>query len=182
MYRGKCHINCNSTVLRVEIFHLFLTYSDTSVIYRIMAGLPSRRNLPCHYHVKSTFTDFLSHTLKFQELLKRPNTLLITTGFSFADNHISQMIIQLHNKSLVALISDYNIYQDKAEFFTNEDRRAMRIRIPIHLAFLENNDENSVSDGYEKAMNRLFKKKMEQYDKIRKLMDDGIRLWKFQKI
>lgn len=27
----------------------------------------------------------------------------------------------------------------QAEFFTDEDRRAMRIRIPIHLAFLENN-------------------------------------------
>ena len=48
--------------------------------------------------------------IKFQELLKRPNTLLI----SFADNHISQMIIQaiLHNKSLALLISDYNINQE----------------------------------------------------------------------
>ena len=168
----------------MENFRLFLTYSDTSVIYRIMAGLPLRRNLPCHYHVKLTFTDYLSHTPKFQELLKKPNTLLITISFNFDNNHISQMIIQaiLHNKSLVELVSDYNIYQDKAEFFTNEDRRAMRIMIPIRLAFLENNDENSVSDGYEKAMNKLSKKKMEQYDKIRKLMDDGIRLWKFQKI
>lgn len=52
--------------------------------------------------------------IKFQELLKRPNTLLITTGFSFADNHISQMIIQaiLHNKSLALLISDNNINQE----------------------------------------------------------------------
>ncbi|WP_454961429.1 SIR2 family protein [Eggerthia catenaformis] len=50
---------------------------------------------------------------KFQELLKRPNTLLITTGFSFADNHISQMVMQaiLHNKSLAVLISDFNIEQ-----------------------------------------------------------------------
>lgn len=61
----------------------------------------------------------------------------------------------------------------KAEIFTDEDRRVMRIRIPIHLTFLENNDENSVSDGYEKATNKLFKKNMEQYDKILKLMDDG---------
>lgn len=55
---------------------------------------------------------------KFQELLKRPNTLLITTGFSFADNHISQMIIQaiLHNKSLAALISDFNISQDNSNW------------------------------------------------------------------
>lgn len=49
----------------------------------------------------------------------------------------------------------------------------MRIRIPIHPAFLEYNDEVSASDGYEKAANKLYKKKMEQYDKILKLMDDG---------
>lgn len=42
----------------------------------------------------------------------------------------------------------------------------MRIRIPIHPAFLENNDEVSASDGYEKATNKLSKK-------ILKLMDDG---------
>ena len=61
----------------------------------------------------------------------------------------------------------------RAEFFTDEDRRAMRIRIPIHLAFLVNNNEITTSDGYEKATNKLSKKKMEQYDKILKLMDDG---------
>lgn len=70
----------------------------------------------------------------------------------------------------------------RAEFFTDEDRRAMRIRIPIHPAFLENNDEKSVSDGYEKATNKLSKKKMEQYDKILKLMAAGIKLRKLQRI
>lgn len=51
---------------------------------------------------------------KFQDLLKKPNTLLITTGFSFADNHIAQMIVQAitHNTSLSVLISDYNIEHD----------------------------------------------------------------------
>ena len=55
---------------------------------------------------------------KFQELLKRPNTLLITAGFSFADNHISQMIIQaiLHNKGLATLISDYCINQNNSNW------------------------------------------------------------------
>ena len=61
----------------------------------------------------------------------------------------------------------------RAGFFTDEDRRAMRIRIPIHPAFLESNDEVTALDGYEKAMNKLSKKKMDQYDKILKLMDDG---------
>lgn len=51
---------------------------------------------------------------KFQELLKRPNTLLITTGFSFMDTHISKMITQAikHNKGLSILVSDYDISQN----------------------------------------------------------------------
>lgn len=61
----------------------------------------------------------------------------------------------------------------RAEFFTDEDRRVMRIRIPIHPAFLVNNGEIITPDGYEKTTNKLSKKKMEQYDKILKLMDDG---------
>lgn len=39
----------------------------------------------------------------------------------------------------------------RAEFFTDEDRRAMRIRIPIHPAFLEADDEVMLPDSYEKA-------------------------------
>jgi hypothetical protein len=35
----------------------------------------------------------------------------------------------------------------------------MRIRIPIHPAFLENNDEDSAVDSYEKAMKKLSKKR-----------------------
>lgn len=46
----------------------------------------------------------------------------------------------------------------RAEFFTDEDRRAMRIRILIHLAFLENNDEAPASDSYEKATEKAMEK------------------------
>ena len=61
----------------------------------------------------------------------------------------------------------------RAEFYTDEDRRAMRIRIPIHPAFLEEDDQVSLSDSYEKATKKLSKKKIEQYDKILKLLNDG---------
>ena len=54
-----------------------------------------------------------------------------------------------------------------------EDRRAMRIRIPIHPAFLEADDEVSLPDSYEKATKKLSKKKIGQYDKILKLLNDG---------
>ena len=48
---------------------------------------------------------------KFQELIKRPNTLLISSGFSFADDHISKMVTQAlkNNSSLKLLVTDYNI-------------------------------------------------------------------------
>ncbi|UXS29869.1 SIR2 family protein [Staphylococcus delphini] len=48
---------------------------------------------------------------KFQSLLRKSNTVLITSGFSFADNHISQMIIQAikTNPSLILLVTDYII-------------------------------------------------------------------------
>ena len=49
----------------------------------------------------------------------------------------------------------------------------MRIRIPIHPAFLEVADEVSLSDSYEKATKKLSKKKIEQYDTIIKLLNDG---------
>ena len=61
----------------------------------------------------------------------------------------------------------------RAEFFTDEDRRAMRIRIPIHPAFLEADDEVLLPDSYEKATKKSSKKKIDQYEKILKLLNDG---------
>lgn len=58
----------------------------------------------------------------------------------------------------------------RAEFFTDEDRRTMRIRIPIQPTFLEIEDE--VVDSHEKAMNKLSEKKAEQYAVILKVMSD----------
>lgn len=48
---------------------------------------------------------------KFQELLKQPNTLFITVGFSYFDNHISKMILRAieNNDSLHVLVTDYDI-------------------------------------------------------------------------
>ena len=50
---------------------------------------------------------------KFQELLKRKNTLLVTAGFSFSDNHIFRMITQAvkNNKEFALLVTDIDIEQ-----------------------------------------------------------------------
>lgn len=60
---------------------------------------------------------------KFQELLKRQNTLLITSGFSFADNHITKMITQAikSNSGLTTLVSDYNISQESENWQKMEE-------------------------------------------------------------
>lgn len=83
---------------------------------------------------------------KFQELLKRPNTLLITTGFSFSDNHISQMIIQAinHNTGLYVLISDFDITPDKP----NKNWEKLMDMLNDHdpIAFLRATLNNELTD------------------------------------
>lgn len=51
---------------------------------------------------------------KFQELLSKNNTLLITSGFSFGDSHITTMIERAikRNQGICMLVTDYNIDQN----------------------------------------------------------------------
>ena len=88
---------------------------------------------------------------KFQELLKRPNTLLITTGFSFADNHISQMIIQaiLHNKSLATLISDFNITQENANWIKLEELMEHNYQIAFLKAAMNSDLTDYLGEYYD---------------------------------
>lgn len=89
--------------------------------------------------------------IKFQELLKRPNTLLITTGFSFADNHISQMIIQaiLHNKSLALLISDYNINQENENWILLQDLMQHNYQIAFLKATMNSDLVDYLGEHYD---------------------------------
>lgn len=74
---------------------------------------------------------------KFQELLKRSNTLLITSGFSFADNHISRMILQAikSNGSLHVLATDYNIQPENPN--ENWDELVRMQEKAYQIAFLQ---------------------------------------------
>ncbi|MGZ9850985.1 SIR2 family protein [Limosilactobacillus ingluviei] len=64
-------------------------------------------------YAQSYQTPYFALFAKFQELLRRPNTLLISTGFSFSDDHIAQMVIEAvkNNPGLTLLITDFNIDQ-----------------------------------------------------------------------
>ncbi|MBZ5969743.1 SIR2 family protein [Leuconostoc gasicomitatum] len=74
---------------------------------------------------------------KFQELLKIPNTLFITTGFSFSDNHISKMILSAikTNDSLASLLTDFNIEPEEP----NENWKKLMKALHDHyqVAFLK---------------------------------------------
>lgn len=88
---------------------------------------------------------------KFQELLKRPNTLLITAGFSFADTHISQMIIQaiLHNKSLATLISDYDITQNNPNWKKLDDLMKQNYQIAFLHATMNSDLTDYLGEFYD---------------------------------
>lgn len=81
---------------------------------------------------------------KFQNLLHKPNTLLITTGFSFADNHIARMIISAiqTNDGLSALITDFSIESQNGNW--HELETAMNNY--YNVAFLKATLNNDLSD------------------------------------
>lgn len=88
---------------------------------------------------------------KFQELLKRQNTLLITAGFSFADNHISQMIIQaiLHNKSLSTLISDYTLIQNNDNWKRIEELMEHKYQVALLKATMNADLSDYLGEYYD---------------------------------
>lgn len=75
---------------------------------------------------------------KFQELLKRQNTLLITVGFSFSDNHISKMITSAikNNPGLGILICDHNIDQNHTNWMEIEKLKDSHFRVAFIKATL----------------------------------------------
>lgn len=81
---------------------------------------------------------------KFQNLLHKPNTLLITTGFSFADNHIARMIISAiqTNDGLSALITDFSIESQNGNW--HELETAMNNY--YNVAFLKATLNDNLSD------------------------------------
>lgn len=85
---------------------------------------------------------------KFQELLKRKNTLLITSGFSFGDNHISRMIIKSikTNRTLSMLVSDFII--DNNSPIDMHLREILNDKYPIALLKATLNDDLTDYLGY----------------------------------
>jgi len=101
-------------------------------------------------YMQSYQTPYFELFTTFQEILRKQNTLLITTGFSFQDEHISQMITGAihHNKSLSVLVSDYNIDQDntfwkKLMQLMNENYPISFLKASLNSNLLEYIGDNS---------------------------------------
>ena len=78
---------------------------------------------------------------KFQDILKKPNTLLVTTGFSFSDKHITKMISSAvkQNTGLALLVSDYNIMQNNENWAAIDKLRENHFRVAFLKATLNDN-------------------------------------------
>lgn len=88
---------------------------------------------------------------KFQALLRKQNTVLITVGFSFADNHISQMIIQALKTvpSLSILVTDFNI----SPVSPNENWKVLLdlMEKDYNIAFLQTTMNSDLTDYFVKG-------------------------------
>lgn len=66
---------------------------------------------------------------RFQDILHIPNTLLITAGFSFSDDHLSQMIFNAikHNSDFKCLVCDFKInpFVGKGSEQSNSNQREL---------------------------------------------------------
>ncbi|MEX2955960.1 hypothetical protein AB4M78_05770 [Staphylococcus pasteuri] len=85
--------------------------------------------------------------------MRRPNTILITSGFSFADNHISQMIIQAIKAipSLSLLITDFNI--DTKEPNKNWKNLLDLMNDDYNIAFLKATMNMDLTDYFTRGEN-----------------------------
>lgn len=85
---------------------------------------------------------------KFQDLLKMPNTLFVTTGFSFADNHIAKMITQAikSNPSLTLLATDFSI--DDIDKNQNWSELIALMNNGYRIAFLKGTMADGLADYF----------------------------------
>lgn len=85
---------------------------------------------------------------KFQDLLKMPNTLFVTTGFSFADNHIAKMITQAikSNPSLTLLATDVSI--DDIDKNQNWSELIALMNNGYRIAFLKGTMADGLADYF----------------------------------
>lgn len=112
----------NSRVLNLIKIHGSLTWkriSDNKIIRTPYENIEAKNSVmifpSSDKYAQSYQEPYFALFSKFQELLKRKNTLLIATGFSFSDNHIFEMVAQAvkNNKSLTLLVSDYDLKPSK---------------------------------------------------------------------
>ena len=101
-----------------------------------------------HKYMQSYQKPYFELFSKFQELLRKPNTILITAGFSFADNHISQMIIQALKTvpSLSLLVTDFDI--SPSESNENWQELESLMEKDYSIAFLEATMNTDLTDFF----------------------------------
>ena len=153
MFNWNLSKNIDSVVSKKEIYkknviellkiHGSLTwqFENDEIVRREKCAIDNPLMIfPSSNKYMQTYTEpYFELFTKFQELLHKKNTLLITTGFSFADTHISKMILQAikTEPSLSVLFCDYKINLDSAK--DNENIQALKTLMnkSYNIAFLK---------------------------------------------
>ena len=95
-----------------------------------------------HKYKQSYDKPYFELMSRFQNLLRKPNTWLITSGVSFNDDHISRMIIDAVkvNSGLRVLVTDYSLYNSSYDKI--KDLISNNYDVAILKASMNDKDEN----------------------------------------
>lgn len=118
IYNQKNTIKVSADEVKTILNNSDMTSEDVRMIF------PSTNKYMQSY--EEPYFDLIS---RFQTELHKQNVLLVTSGFSFGDDHISRMIINAikQNPSLKCLITDYNInlskYNENINFDSSDESK-----------------------------------------------------------
>lgn len=129
LFKNTYSINSNETIIKKNVINLLKIHGSLSWqqskdnVIRInkpktesltLDNLPLMIFPSSNKYKQSYQNPYFSLFSKFQELMKIPNTLLITVGFSFGDTHITEMINNAikNNPGFSLLITKHSIKEN----------------------------------------------------------------------
>lgn len=169
LFKNAYSINSNETIIKQNVINLLKIHGSLSwkleedkvvrtkkpeVDNLTLNNLPLMIFPSSNKYRQSYQNPYFSLFSKFQELMKIPNTLLITVGFSFGDSHITEMISNAikNNPGFSLLITKHNINKTNDENL-NEFTELLKKGYDVSILQSDLNDNLCSFLGGEKSVN-----------------------------
>lgn len=169
LFKNAYSINSNETIIKQNVINLLKIHGSLSwklekdkvvrtkkpeVDNLTLNNLPLMIFPSSNKYRQSYQNPYFSLFSKFQELMKIPNTLLITVGFSFGDSHITEMISNAikNNPGFSLLITKHNINKINDENL-NEFTELLKKGYDVSILQADLNDNLCSFLGGEKSVN-----------------------------